>query len=299
MMVGGWVGTACARLRAIRRDGGGWGYRPDTAPCAEATALAGLALRSTDADRPPGPDDADSAADWLASIQRPDGSLGASEGASAPGWPTPYAILLWAGVGGHATPRRLAVAWLLGRGGNAAATPNDGVIGHDGTLVGWPWVADTHSWLEPTALAVLALRREGLGGHARTVEGLRLIRDRAVADGGWNYGNSRVFGRTLRAQPGPTGLALLALAGTDGSSAVAARAIDYLLATLPSTRSAASLGWGLMGLKAWGRSPPDAEAWLEDVAQRTLHGEATAPRLAYLLLSEGARWTAFRASDAG
>ena len=42
-----------------------------------------------------------------------------------------------------------------------------------------PGSSGTHSWVEPTALAVLALRREGLGSHARVQEGVRLLRDRA------------------------------------------------------------------------------------------------------------------------
>ena len=70
------------------------------------------------------------------------------------------------------------------------------MIGHDSTLVGWPWVDGTHSWLEPTALAILALCREGLGDHPRVAAGIALILDRALEDGGWNYGGKAVFGRS-------------------------------------------------------------------------------------------------------
>ena len=109
-------------------------------------------------------------------------------------------------------------------------------VGHDTAIVGWPWVADTHSWLEPTAVAILALRREGKVDHPRVREGLRLIRDRAIPTGGWNYGNNVAFGRDLRPQPAPTGLALLALAGIDDRSEVVERAVGYLQESLPSTR---------------------------------------------------------------
>ena len=110
--------------------------------------------------------------------------------------------------------------WLLDQGG--VAIPNlaapERTVGHDTAIVGWPWVADTHSWLEPTAVAILALRREGKVDHPRVREGLRLIRDRAIPTGGWNYGNNIAFGRDLRPQPAPTGIALLALAGIEGRS---------------------------------------------------------------------------------
>ena len=37
-------------------------------------------------------------ADWLASLQGRDGSLGVSEALPTPGWATPYGILLWAAL---------------------------------------------------------------------------------------------------------------------------------------------------------------------------------------------------------
>ena len=100
--------------------------------------------------------------------------------------------------------RRRAAAWLLEQKGNAIAvdTAIGSVVGHDTTLVGWPWVEGTHSWVEPTAMAILALDREGFGDHPRVAEGIRVVLNRALAHGGWNYGNTSVFGRQLRPQPG-------------------------------------------------------------------------------------------------
>ena len=76
-----------------------------------------------------------------------------------PGWATPYAVLCWGGLGGFEVPRRRACDWLLGIGGRPLPPAAEGgsVVGHDTTLIGWPWVAETHSWVEPTALAILAL----------------------------------------------------------------------------------------------------------------------------------------------
>ena len=52
-------------------------------------------------------------------------------------------------------------------------------------------------------------------------------------------------------------------------------------------RAAASLGWGVLGLRAWGQSPNEADRWLagsfENLAGRT----HMVPRLAILLLAAG------------
>jgi hypothetical protein len=283
-----WIKLARSALGALRVEGVGWGYRAGSAPMVEPTVLAALALLATTEDRF-GPTDlavAWDAGDWLASLQRPEGSLGLSASQPAPGWPTAHALVLWSALGGYAEPRRRAMAWLLSQAGDTIEDPS-GVLGHDGTIVGWPWVAGTHSWLEPTAWAVLALHRQGLARHARVTEGLRLIHNRAIATGGWNYGNRAVFGRRLRAQPDTTGLALLALASQPSASPapLIERAARTLLETLPALRTAPALGWGLLGLSAWGQRPRAADAWLVATWERVLHRPDAAPRLALLLLA--------------
>ena len=282
----GWIEEARRTLEASRGRAGVWAYRPGLAPAAEPTALAGLAFHAIDGNSSM---TARVAADWLASTQRPDGSIGVTADLNEPGWATPYALRLWGERGGHEVPRKRALAWLLDQQGLPLEVPTDGSLGHDTTLVGWSWLPETHSWLEPTALAILAIRREGRGDHPRVSEGLRLIADRAIDEGGWNYGNCLVFGRSLRPQPGPTGLALLALAGTDSSrkAPYIERAIRYLEATLPGVRSATSLGWGLLGLDAWGRRPEDSDAWIAESAASLVHrpGPAPAEGLALLILA--------------
>jgi hypothetical protein len=284
----GWAEAARTRLLEARSGRPGWGYRPDGSPCVEPTVLCSLALLASDPERGRALEAARAAGDWLASIQRRDGSLGISEALAAPGWPTAHALLLWRALGIHEAPRRLAAGWLLGRKGNSVPLGPTNLSGHDSTIVGWPWVEDTHSWLEPTALAVLALRGEGMGDHPRVVEGLRLIRNRALPSGGWNYGNVSTFGRELRPQPGPTGLALLALAGLDEARGPAEKAIGYLEATLPNIRAAESLGWGLTALDAWGRRPGLADVWLGEAYRSGLRRAESPPRWAHLLLATGA-----------
>jgi len=277
-----WTDRARVELLGLRGAGGGWGYRRGSAACAEPTALAGLALAVTDAAA-----GAAAAADRLAAWQRGDGSVGAYAAADAPGWTTPHAVLLWRALDAHAAETRRACAWLLGQRGKALprAEVPERVNAHDTSIVGWPWVDATHSWLEPTAMAVLALGRAGLGADPRAAEGLRLIGDRAVAGGGWNYGNKAVLGRDLRPQPGPTGLALLALAGAATRPAVVDPAIGYLMRTLPGVRASASLAWGLIGLRAWGVAPADAGAWLAEAHAGAAGRPDAACKLACLLLA--------------
>lgn len=258
-----------------------WPYRRGLAASTEATSLAALACWAGGLNGR----ELLSAADWLRHVQGMDGSLAVTERFEGPGWATPLAVLVWTLTGKHEGARRRAISWLLRQKGTVIAARADRAIGHDPSITGWPWVSDTHSWLEPTAMTVIALRRAGLGDHSRVREGLRLIRDRAIATGGWNYGNSSAFGRDLRPQPGPTGLALLALAGTCGSDAAVDQALAYLEDALPRTRAGRSLGWGLLGLRAWGRMPHGAAGWLREAAGKAVAGPSPTMALALVVLA--------------
>jgi hypothetical protein len=298
-----WRRDARNELLRLRARGPAWGYRKDGSPSVEPTVLACLGLLAS---RTP-PETGDStrelagegaadvaaiaraSAEWLAEIQGSDGALGLSPAQPVPGWATALGLLLWQARGGHRVQAQRAVDWLLRAQGERMSPSDDPdhIVGHDTMLVGWPWVAGTHSWLEPTALAVLALGRAGLRAHPRVLEGCRLIRDRAIVTGGWNYGNKSAFGHPLRPQPAPTGLALLALAHHDDRTPAVERAICYLRETLPGIRASASLGWGLLGLRAWSIAPEEAECWLAQAYQRAAGRADAAPKLSLLLLAGG------------
>ncbi len=282
-----WIGQARRRLVALA-DGGCWGYRHGAPASPEATALAGLGLlAAAPADDPDARCLASRAGEGLARIQRGDGSLGVVATMATPGWATSFALLLWQVVGGFDDERRRAAAWLLGE--RVATTPRpaepDRIAGHDPSVAGWPWVEDTHPWVEPTALAMLALAREGFIGHPRVADGVRLLRDRQIGTGGWNYGNTTVFGRALRPQPAPTGMSLLAMAACGCRREEIETSLEYLRGSLPGLRAAISLGWGVLGLLAWGCRPADAEEWLSESALAALAREDAAPRLGLLLIA--------------
>jgi len=289
-----WTGSAQTELLRLRDRTGAWGYRNDRGPSVEPTALACLGLWSCRSHSPPEarPEAILRGADWLQTLQKADGSLGIAPSLPSPCWATPHAILLWNALQVHTPARRRAANWLLAQKGkpitdNTASIVS--VVGHDTTLVGWPWIEDTHSWLEPTAMAILALDREDLAYHPRVTEGIRVVLNRALAQGGWNYGNTSVFGRQLRPQPGPTGLALLALAaqGSKHRPRSVDPAIAYLLRTLPDLRAPISLAWGLLGLRAWNAMPAAAADWLNESYSLHTGRPGVTTGLSLLLLAHG------------
>jgi len=112
-------------------------------------------------------------------------------------------------------------------------------------------------------MSILALCRAGLGNHSRVANGTRLILDRALPHGGWNCGNTTVFGRELRPQPVPTAVSLLALAAQGDCFPAATRGVDYLRRAVAGLRAPISLGWSLLALRAHQAMPAGADTALE------------------------------------
>jgi hypothetical protein len=140
--------------------------------------------------------------------------------------------------------------------------PNYDELGHDSTLKGWPWVAGTHSWLEPTAMAFLVLRASGRRAHPRCDEAAKLLVDRILPAGGCNHGNTIVLGQLLVPHIQPTGLVMLALAGEADGNDRAIKSLAYLERMLDEHITAASLSYALMGLAAHQRRPTSTEKLL-------------------------------------
>ena len=101
-------------------------------------------------------------------------------------------------------------------------------LGHDATLQGWPWVDGTYSWMEPTAINVLALRSADQAAHSRCREATKMLLDRQLPEGGWNYGNTTVLGHVLRPHIQSTGLALAALADETAIRPKVSRSVEWL-----------------------------------------------------------------------
>ncbi len=280
-----WHSALLDRLLSTAHDAGGWGYAAGRSFCAEPTCLASIALAKQNVDSAV----VRRALDRLVGAQPADGCVPVMDADDAPCWTTALAILSWTLAGSEQVERYRpaldkARHWLLHARG-LAIPDNPTVYGHNPSLIGWSWVRDTHSWVEPTGYAVLALRALEQSDHPRVREAIQLLLDRAIPGGGWNYGNSRVFQNTLRPFPGTTGVALAALAGEPIEPRIRA-GLDYLASELPTIRAPMSLAWGVMGLTAWGHRPPEASAWLGECAQRCLRETPNPLYDALLLLAD-------------
>ena len=142
----------------------------------------------------------------------------------------------------------------------------------DNRLQGWPWMADTFSWLEPTAWCVLALKKAGKekrGAAARIDEADKLIANRVCEAGGWNYGNASVVGQDLRPYVPTTAIALLAMRDRRQSAAVE-RSVAWLRDARSKEPSATALSLASLALRVYGLPVEDVEARLAEDVDRAI-----------------------------
>ncbi len=200
-------------------------------------------------------------------------------------WPTALAILAWQGSPTSQSAQNQAIRFLLDTTGVHYRRRQDSPFGHDTLLKGWGWVGGTHSWVEPTAITIAALQASGYGGHNRVREAVLMLLDRQLPHGGWNYGNTLVYGQELRPMPESTGVALAALAAHVTQDDVA-QSLEYLQAVVEGLQTPLALGWSLLGLAAWNRFPPQGENLIERcLSSQSRYGEYDTAALCLLLMA--------------
>lgn len=249
-----------ALRRAQNRDGG-WGYFPGKQSWLEPTLYAALVLRGETA--------SEKAWGLVSRWQQPDGSWRPSAEVQIAHASTALCVTMAAVRGEFGTPLHRGVDWLLNTEGieSNLTTRSIRAVGNwfglvkdkrDMSLKGWPWKPETSSWVEPTAHALVALKKcsAKVPSHElreRVNLGEEMILGVRCVDGGWNYGNRTARGQDLRSYPETTGIALVGLQGrTDLGSSL-----------------------DLAGRMLNGDASPMARAWL-GVALR-LHGVPVAP----------------------
>jgi hypothetical protein len=207
------------------------------------------------------PQKIDSARDSLAASQLSSGCVSYLQAINV-FWPTSLAVLAWHGSHRHQDAQKRALSFLLETSGTHWKKDANAPIAHDTGLKGWGWTGGTHSFVEPTSMAILALDIAGYREHPRFKEGIGLLINRQLPHGGWNYGNTLVYGKELFPFIDTTGVALAALSGHVDKRDVE-RSLHFLRLQVQSCRTPLSLAWALFGLGSWGEFPSEGHAWIE------------------------------------
>ena len=206
------IEQAVSYLEVTQNGDGGWGYFGGQQSAVEPTSAAVIGLAAASRDRLA----REAAMDWLLSAQNADGGWGLTMGDGDSGWQTAWALLALDGYGLAAAVVERGRNWLLAADflhfqETDVGEGKDPVLGIDLKLNGWPWQPGQATWVEPTALALLALRHPPTGAQPRLNEAVAYLLDRRCQGGGWNVGNPYMFGAALPARAQPTALALVAL----------------------------------------------------------------------------------------
>ena len=243
--------AAVRYLMDTQDPSGGWGYTPTGTPGVEPTALAVLALRGA----AEAASEARRAQDWLASIQNKDGGWGMNGLDPRSGWHTAWGVLALKGEDKYSESIRRGQEWLAAvevyREQNVDVLKAfNQALKVDFALAAWSWGPNEASWVQPTALAMLALRNDPpiVAAQARLDEAVRFLDNRRVPGGGWNVGNPAMFDGVLPAHTIPTALGLLALASY-APDLIQPGDLTVLREKAAEDSDAKALGWALLGLR--------------------------------------------------
>jgi hypothetical protein len=218
-------------LLAAQNADGGWGYQQGKESATETTAWALFALagpeKSSDT-----PQNISSATFrgrvWLRAAQLPNHSWPAFVDFPEGRWLTSLACIALLQSGESEDGVAAGARWLCGE------WPGDtkpwrvmiqkifakkNVLRQNFALRGWSWTPGTSSWVEPTACALILLHELSKAkvnvaeAEKRRELAEAMLYDRMCPGGGWNAGNSEVYGVAGEPLIGPTVWALLALQG--------------------------------------------------------------------------------------
>jgi len=123
---------------------------------------------------------------------------------------------------------------------------------------GWPWRDGNASWIEPTSLTLVALKKAAATHPSselalRVREGEALVLSRRCSDGGWNCGNPNVFNYDLPSYPESTGQALVGLQGRSESELAVPLGAARRFRT--ETKSSLAKAWLGIALRCHGENP--------------------------------------------
>jgi hypothetical protein len=232
---------------------GGWAYFDSVQESLEATCLAELALA------PERRANSSAAILFLLKSQLSDGGWPAFLGDSEGSWTTALALCTLNSTGDFTAAREKAFRWLYAERGREGHwfwrwkfKTSDRNVRFDPDKYGWPWVTGSASWVIPTAFSIIAIEQFTVCNRSEESEkrihlGVEMLLDRACVDGGWNSGNSLVYGVPLRPHVEATAIALLALQDEQRTEMVQ-KSLSWLRQNAASVDSVSSLAWCILTL---------------------------------------------------
>jgi len=232
---------------------GGWSYFESPQASLEATCLAALVLASATEGG------TGSVMRLLLKWQFPDGSWPAFQGDSEGSWTTGLALSTLIAMNGPADSGARSLSWLLEERGKEGHwlwrwkfKTTDHSVRFDPDRFGWPWTSGSASWVIPTVFSVIALKQFTACNRRERAEkrirlGVGMLLDRVCLGGGWNAGNSVVYGVPLPAHVEATAIALLALQDEERTPVIQA-SLGWLKQRSSSIESVESLAWCILSL---------------------------------------------------
>lgn len=200
-------------LTQYQNQDGGWGYSSEGSSILEATAAVLLAIRSCQSCS----EHHRQGLTWLRNAQNDDGGWGISIEDTGSGWQSAWAILALSSSADPALEE--GVRWLQTVETAADNTDEEDLarmidlFSFDPRTKAWPWRPGESSWVEPTALSLLALGSvNALANSAqRVADALHYLEDRRCQGGGWNVGNPAMFSKPLVALIHPSSWVIISL----------------------------------------------------------------------------------------
>jgi hypothetical protein len=247
------ISSLAETLRSRQMKSGGWAYFDSVQESLEATCLAELALA------PERHANSSEAILFLLKSQLSDGGWPAFLGDSEGSWTTALALCTLNSTGDFTAARQKAFRWLYAERGREGHwfwrwkfKTSDRNVRFDPDKYGWPWVTGSASWVIPTAFSIIAIEQFTVCNRSEESEkrihlGVEMLLDRECVDGGWNSGNSLVYGVPLRPHVEPTAIALLALQDEQRIEMVQ-KSLSWLRQNAASVDSVSSLAWCILTL---------------------------------------------------
>jgi Prenyltransferase and squalene oxidase repeat len=247
------ISSLAETLKSRQMKSGGWAYFDSVQESLEATCLAELALA------PERQASSSAAILFLLKSQLSDGGWPAFLGDSEGSWTTALALCTLNSTGDFTAAREKAFRWLHAERGREGHwfwrwkfKTVDRNVQFDPDKYGWPWISGSASWVIPTAFSIIAIKQFTVCNRSEASEkrihlGVQMLLDRACVDGGWNSGNSVVYGVPLRPHVEATAIALLALQDEQRTEMIQ-KSLSWLRQNAASVDSVSSLAWCILSL---------------------------------------------------